>query len=556
MQLTRILATIGPACDNRDTIARMVESGLSGVRINTAHVDPSYVSTVRNLTDSVNSNKKSHIAILLDLKGPELRVGDLSEDLQIKEGRTYELSENGIPVNRETFFTSLKHGNRVVMSDGKIVFNVIEASSRSVKLKALTSGKLRKRARINVPGVKIDLGTLTERDLQFIAAGTKEDVDFYALSFVQSREDMWNLQNELISAGSSGKTVSKIETKRGYSDIRAIVHASDMVMVARGDLGVEMPLSEVAMAQKRIISEAHKQGIPAIVATQMLESMVENNSPTRAEVSDVTNAILDNCDVVMLSEETAIGKHPIEAVSYLAKISSYVEKEAISLPEPDEFFGNQIAFSVCKAAKVMSSEISSRYIVCFTKNGNTARMLSALRPASEIVAVVTTESLARKLNLVRGVSISMLPKDMEKASLLDAMASLKPPRIFKQGEDLVVVSGAPYFLFGVTNDVRVVTMGEFIGRGYADGKSLKGIIKHSPDTAGDILISDNLTFNPGSGTKAVVTTAQVPASLMEELRESNITIVSLAQFSRHPKDGEKVFVNGETGVIISLESGN
>lgn len=534
----------------------MTESGLSGLRINTAHVDPSYVSKVRSIVDTVNSRLNSHLAIMLDLKGPELRVGDLKSDFQIKEGKDYELSEKGIPVNRETFFKSLRHGNRVVMLDGKIVFNVLDASETRVRLRALTSGKLRQRARINVPGVRIDLGSLTERDLQFIDAGTSADVDFYALSFVQSKEDMWKLQDHLLSVGSDGKTVAKIETKRGYSDIREIVRASDMVMVARGDLGVEMPLSEVAMAQKRIIAEAHKRGIPAIVATQMLESMVENDSPTRAEVSDVSNAILDNCDIVMLSEETAIGKHPVEAVSYLSRISGYVEKEAPELPEPDEFFGNQIAYSVCKAAKVMSTEISSRYIVCFTKNGNTARMLSALRPPNEIVAVVTTETLARKLSLVRGVSISMIPAEKEKEGILEAMASITPPRIFKKGEDIVVVSGAPYFLFGVTNDVRVVTVGEFIGRGYPEGKSVKGTIKYEANSPGDVFVSDKITADTDSGTKAVVTSSQVASSLMAVLRERGITVISLAQFSRQPKEGERVFLNGETGVIISLGSGN
>lgn len=556
MQLTKILATIGPSCEDTETILDMAKSGLSGLRINTAHVEPAYVTKVKSIVDIVNSSLNSHLAILLDLKGPELRVADLESHIHVKQGKEYELSENGIPVNRDTFFSTLKRGNRVIMQDGLLVFNVLEASKSRVKLKALSSGDLRKRARINIPGVKIDLGSLTERDMKFIDAGTAADVDFYALSFVQSKEDMWKLQNQLISAGSKGKTVSKVETRRGYTDIREIVRASDMVMVARGDLGVEMPLSEVAIAQKRIIKAAHRQGIPAIVATQMLESMVENSSPTRAEVSDVSNAILDNCDVVMLSEETAIGKHPVEAVSYLSRISGYVEKEAPDLPEPDRFYGNQIAYSVCEAAKVMSRDIDSRYIVCFTKNGNTARMLSALRPSSKIIAVVTTESLARKLNMVRGVTTAIIPSENEKAGILEAISSISPSKLFRKGEDLVVVSGAPYFLFGVTNDVRVVTVGEFVGRGYPAGKSVRGSLKHDPDSPGEILVSDQITDNTGEATKAVVTSSQVPASLMAQLREKGITVISLAQFSRKLNDGERVFLNGETGVIVSLESGN
>ena len=557
MPYTKVLCTVGPSSDNRETLLKMAKSGLSGLRINTAHIETDYVKKVRLLTDYVNSELSTHISILLDLKGPELRVGELSAPMKIEQGKIYSLSDSGIPVNRTSFFSSLKKGDSVVMQDGTYQFTVVEADSRHVNLKAINSGQIRSKARINVPGVKIDLGTLTDRDLSFIEEGTKQGVDFYALSFVQSREDMWKLEDQLRASGSDGRTVSKIETKSGYSQIREIAHASDIVMVARGDLGVELPISEVAIAQKRIILEAHRQGIPAIVATQMLESMVQNDVPTRAEVSDVTNAIFDNCDIVMTSEETAIGKYPVEVARYLNEISAYAEKSATNLNEPDEFFGNQIAYSVCKAAKVMAEKISAQKIVVFTKNGGTARMLSALRPNAEIIAIVSSESLARKLTMVRGVRVAMLPAGVEKSvGVLEAIEKITPKNLFKKGEDIVVASGAPYFLLGGTSDVRVVTIGEFLGRGYPEGKGLKGKVKMDPEENGEILFTDTEFVHPGKDTKVIVTTKSLTASQKSKLKDSGISCLVLTQIKRMPKKGEKIYLNGSTGVITSLDSTN
>ncbi len=557
MPYTKVLCTVGPSSDNRETLLKMAKLGLSGLRINTAHIETNYVRKIRSLTDYVNSELSTHISILLDLKGPELRVGELNEPINIEQGKIYPLSDSGIPVNRTGFFASLKKGDSVVMQDGSYQFSVVEADSSHAKVKALNSGQIRSKARINVPGVKIDLGTLTDRDISFIDEGTKQEVDFYALSFVQSREDMWKLEDQLKASGSDGRTVSKIETKSGYSQIREIAHASDIVMVARGDLGVELPISEVAIAQKRIILEAHRQGIPAIVATQMLESMVQNDVPTRAEVSDVTNAIFDNCDIVMTSEETAIGRYPVEVVRYLNEISYYAEKSATNLNEPDEFFGNQIAYSVCKAAKVMAEKISAQKIVVFTKNGGTARMLSALRPNAEIIAIVSSESLARKLTMVRGVRVAMLPADVEKSvGVLEAIEKITPGNLFRKGEDIVVASGAPYFLLGGTSDVRVVTIGEFLGRGYPEGKGLKGKVKMRPGEEGEILFTDTDFDHPGKGTKVIVTTKSLTASQKSRLKDSGISCLVLTQIKRMPRKGEMIYLNGSTGVITSLESSN
>ncbi|HKJ96663.1 MAG TPA: pyruvate kinase, partial [Thermoplasmataceae archaeon] len=347
MAQTKIVATIGPSSDNASTLREMVKNGLSAVRVNTAHIKEGYITKVRKMVDSVNSDMGSNIGIMIDLKGPELRTGTFEGGrFSVEEGDTYRLVSTGgspgdILINYPSVFRSLQKGDEIVMSDGKVKFRVLENGSNSAELLAGSSGDLRDRSRVNIPGRYLDLGVLTERDKDFLMEGVKNSIEFYALSFVQDKSNVIHLQKLLYDNGQNASIIAKIETKSGYDNIDSISSVSDYVMVARGDLGVEMPLEEVVLAQKTIINEAHKHGVPTIVATQMLESMVESSSPTRAEVADVTNAILDNADSVMLSEETAIGKHPADAVGYLSRIADYVEGVYRDFPEPEQFFGNR-----------------------------------------------------------------------------------------------------------------------------------------------------------------------------------------------------------------------
>jgi len=557
---TKIIATMGPASANIAVLEKMAKSGLSAVRINTAHADPEYISKIKGMVDSVNRKLGTYIGVLVDLKGPELRTGEFpGGSFQVKAGSKYVLAPEGtkddvFTINYPAILNSLSPNDFILMSDGRFRFKVIESGDNKVTVKSLDSGKMRDRSRINVPGKYLDLGVLTDRDMIFLREGIKENVEFFALSFVQKKENVEHLQKQIMINGGDQLIVSKIETKSGLQNIKAISKASDLVMVARGDLGVELPLEEVVVAQKKIIEESHKYGVPTIVATQMLESMVSSSSPTRAEVSDVTNAIMDNTDCVMLSEETAIGKFPAEAVEYLSRISSYVENKVGDFREPDEFMGNRVAYSIAKAAKVVSSEIEADGILAFTKSGNTAKMISAVRPRIPIYTIVTDSHLGRKLNLFRGVRpVKINGAGSNGRDLYDTILSTEKFLKMRKGSRLVITSGAPNFLFGGTNDVMVSTFGKFLGRGYPVGKSFKGKVA-GRGTKGDILIVDydvSETKDEFRNYKGIIFTGKASHDVMDTLDGMGISVLYNTKIKEKILEGDEIFVDGYTGIINS-----
>jgi pyruvate kinase len=308
------------------------------------------------------------------------------------------------------------------------------------------------------------------------------------------------------------------------------------------------------VAQKKIIEESHKYGVPTIVATQMLESMVSSSSPTRAEVSDVTNAIMDNTDCVMLSEETAIGKFPAEAVEYLNKISAYVEDKVGDFSEPDDFLGNRVAYSISRAAKVVASEIEADGIVAFTQSGNTAKMISAVRPRVPIYTMVTDSHLGRKLNLFRGIMpVKIDPVKSDDGDLYETILKAEKNIKMRKGARLVITSGAPNFLFGGTNEVMVSTFGKFIGRGYPSGKSFKGIVAGNR-VKGDILIvKDDVSEERDDFRKykGIIFTGKASHEVMEALESSGIPVLFNTKIREKISEGDEIFVDGYTGIINS-----
>ncbi len=556
MSGVKIIATVGPACDSPGVIEAMARAGISSLRINTAHIEAGYIGKICEIARGVNRKLGMHISVMVDLKGPELRTGDFpGGTMKFSEGELYRLGGNGgdsVAINSPDVLETLSEGDSIVMGDGAVRFEVEAGERESVLVKALNSGTLRDRSRVNVPGKLLSLGTLTERDRTFVAEAASEGADFFALSFVQQKEDVFRLNELLLETGSSAEIVSKIETQNGLNGIRSISSVSDWVMVARGDLGVEIPLHEVAMAQKEIIREAHRFGVPTVVATQMLESMISTASPTRAEVSDVTNAILDNADAVMLSGETAIGKHPVESVRYMREICDYVESSGEHLPEPSEFLGNRIAFSIARASRDMAEEIHAGAILAFTKSGSTARMLSAVRPGHRIYAAVTDAGLARRLSLLKGVDPVIIPGELsESRTLNEAMDFLNSSGIFRLGQRIVVTSGSPYFLFGGTNDIRVITSGSFLGRGYPAGPSLKGRVTMNTPGDGDIVLLTSLKdVKAVSGFSGIILQGRVNAGTADALRDSGKTVLFSARFIQLPGEGDEIYIDAETGVVL------
>ncbi len=556
MASTKIVATIGPSSFKEDVLKKMYNYGLSIVRINTAHIQPGYIAEVKELTCRLNRETGRHIGIMVDLKGPELRTGEFpGGSLNVTRGETFELpfsNDGKIAFSHSEIYRTLAPKDLILLSDGKVTMKVRSVEKDGITLESLDDGTLRDRSRVNVPGKFLPLGNLTDRDLEFLEEGLEANVDMFALSFVQRKEDVETLQEKIMEKGGEQFIVSKIETKSGFQNIRDIAKVSDFIMVARGDLGVELPLKEVVLAQKKIIEESHTQGVPTIVATQMLETMVKSSSPTRAEVSDVTNAILDNADALMLSEESSIGEYPEVAVKYLRDIAEFVESKNMELSEPREFFGNHVAYSIAKAAKIISKEISADAILAFTKSGSTAKMLSAVRPNVPILATVTSSSLANKLNLYRGVEPIVMEGGDKEIDIMEALARIESTTFLKKGDRVIITSGAPYFLFGGTNEVRVATVGNFVGRGYSTGKSVHGKIFTPSSGAGDILLLTEPVFPKGievAKMKAAIFVPGITVKLKESLRESGVTVVYNTKMVRDLRPGEIVHIDGSTGVI-------
>ncbi len=535
---TKIVATVGPASESPEMLAKMNGYGLTLVRINSAHAETDYVSRITKAVRSINPD----VGVMIDLKGPELRTGTFAGGrFEVQTGREYRIGRD-ITINNDRAFDNVEEGDSVLMSDGEVEFTLID--KKNMIIRASNNGVLRDRSRVNIPGRFVEIGSLTDRDKAFILKGIEEKVDFFALSFVQNDSNVKALRDVIIDNGGDQYIISKIETKSGLDNIDSISRASDGIMVARGDLGVEIPLKEVVMAQKEIIRVAHQYGIFTIVATQVLESMVNNSVPTRAEISDITNAIIDGADAIMLSEESAIGKYPDLAVKTLSDVSNYVEN-LVNFRSSDSFLGNRIAFSVAMAAKVLADDINADGIVALTHTGSTVRMLSSLRPRSRIYAATVSKGLSRKLNIFFGVTPLNIRSDAESLKFEEISDYLKDSGFFRKGDKIVLTSGDPYFVFGGTNDVRVIVIGDFLARGYPTGKSIEGIATYKGN--GDILISDSTEIND-TKYSGYIFTCSVKPETMRKLEGK--TVIVRTRIAKKIDEGEKIFIDGNTGIIV------
>ncbi len=556
MSKTKIIATIGPASFDEAILNKMAHSGLSAVRINTAHIEPGYITKVSNMIDKINNDCKTNIGIMVDLKGPELRTGVFNNNIfNVVAGNKYTISDDND--SKSDIFINHKirdyvdNNTVIAINDGKIRFRVNKIDN-NIETTALDTGEIHSTSRVNIPGKYIKLGTLTDRDRLFLDEGLKNNVNFYALSFVQKAENVNELQDYIYDKNGNGEIISKIETKSGYDNIESIVQASDYIMVARGDLGVELPLKEVVMAQKKIIITSHKYAVPTIVATQMLESMVNSDSPTRAEVSDVTNAIIDDADALMLSEETAIGKYPVNAVSYLNDISNFVESQDVKFSEPENFIMDKIAFSVAKGVRTMAESINVDSIIAFTKSGYTARIISAIRPNKDIYAIVTSDWLSKSINLLKGV-VPVKIQEKFLNNIYDLINELSSLNFLKSGQKTIFVSGFPSLYSGGANDIRIITIGKFIGRGYSIGKNVSGKVDIDTPGNGNIIIVDNYNKNfDYSKYDAVIVKSNITNRIIDDFIEKNKTIVYNAEISGDIKDGEEINIDSDTGIITLL----
>ncbi len=475
----KIICTMGPTCWELDQVLALAEAGMNVARLNFSHGDyESHTRTIDNIR-SVEQQIRMPIATLLDTKGPEIRTGILvnHEKVTLKAGEMFVLYLNqaegdvsGVYVDYPHLYEEVVIGQEIFIDDGSLQLSVESLDSNAINCRVLVGGELGERKGINIPGADLSVPTLTEKDVSDICWGIAHDVDYIAVSFVRTKEDIINVRRILEENSGKAKIIAKIETRQSVAGIDEILLVVDGIMVARGDLGVEMPTEDVPMVQKEIIEKCRSLGKPVIVATQMLDSMMRNPKPTRAEANDVANAVIDGTDAVMLSGETANGKYPVEAVRIMNKIVLRTEEKLNEWQRmPKSFFhSGEIADAVSHAARDISEVVNASAILSLTRSGATALMVSKYRPKCQIIALTPSFVTWRELALVWGVRSLICPftTDME-ASVSDALEIVQEKGLVNAGDNVVLTSGIPLGVPGSTNLVQVHTVGRIIGKGLA-----------------------------------------------------------------------------------------
>lgn len=412
---TKIIATVGPACNSYDNLLSLVEAGVNVFRLNFSHGTHKEHAEVIKHIRQINEDFPFNLAILADLQGPKLRVGEIEKNSLMleKDDIIYFTNEKvkgtkeNIYISYPNFYKDVRVGEMILLDDGKIEVQVESITEDNrVKAKVITGGKLSSRKGVNLPDTQISLPSLSEKDLKDLDFIISQDIGWVALSFVRKPDDINNLCKILKDKGSHAKIIAKIEKPEALNHLREIILASDAVMVARGDLGVELPLEQIPMIQKNIIRKCIHRAKPVIIATQMMESMIDRPRPNRSEITDVANAVLEGADAVMLSGETAMGKYPIKVVSTMVNIIREVEKEEIVYnrnltpqPHSPSFLSDALCYNACEMAK----DVKANALIGMTQSGYTGFMLSSFRPRSPLFVFTKTESLVNQLSLSWGV---------------------------------------------------------------------------------------------------------------------------------------------------------
>ena len=468
---TKIVGTIGPASNSYEKIEKLIQGGMDVARLNFSHGSHGkHHQVIKNIRQASLKTNES-VAILQDLGGPKIRIGKIEkEPVFLKEDSSFILTnrevpgdEQGVSVNFPSLPQKVKKGDCIFLADGILEFKVKELTPTDIICRVVRGGKLSSHKGINIPNISMDISSLTEKDYQDILFGIKNKVDFIGLSFTRNAEDVLRARKFLKENGAEDiSLIAKIEKKEAVNNLKEIIEASDGIMIARGDLGVEIPLENVPLVQKNIIKRCNFVGKPVITATQMLMSMVSSPRPTRAEVTDVANAILDGTDAIMLSEETAIGNYPVEAAETMNKIALRVEKaidyekilseRSLSVKPTNS---DAISHATCQVAL----DLKAKAIVTFTLSGSTARMVSRYRPPVPIIAASTRDSTVRKLALSWGVypfksdELENTDDMIEKSKKIALKTGLA-----KSGDKIIITAGIPFKIPGTTNLLKVETL--------------------------------------------------------------------------------------------------
>ncbi len=581
MKKTKVVCTIGPASENYDILMKLIESGMNVARLNFSHGNQDEHRSRIEMIQQASEDSDMPIAIMLDTKGPEIRTGKFKMDVvELMQGdhftittRDVEGDQNICSVSYSGIVQDVKVGDRILIDDGLVSLKIMEIPNETDILCLVENqGEIKDHKGVNLPGVKTNLPAITDKDISDIQFGIEMGVDFIAASFVRKAEDVLEIRKILEDHGADHiKIIPKIENQEGVDNLDEIIEVSDGIMVARGDLGVEVPTEEIAIIQKDMIHRCNMVGKPVITATQMLDSMIRNPRPTRAEVTDVSNAIFDGSDAIMLSGETAAGKYPVEAVETMARIAKRTEQAIEYQKELHErstganlSVTDAISYSTCTTAM----SLGAAAIITATSSGHTARMVSKFRPSSQIIAVTTSERVRRQLALSWGVySITMdemeSTDDIINVSVMNALKE----KYIEPGDLVVITAGVPVGVAGTTNLIKVHVASEILLSGKGIGKkSVTGravIVDDKEDLnevkEGDILVTyaTDRSFMDAierSGAVIVEEGGLTGHAAIVGLNLHKITVVGVDKARETLRTGDIVTVDGATGLIYSGKS--
>ncbi len=473
MRCTKIVCTIGPATASSERLRALMESGMDVARLNFSHGTHEWHGDVIQRIRKISAELGKPVAILQDLCGPKLRLGQMPEEgVPVEPGQDvrFVLAEAGadaenIPLPYSTLFALVRPGERILIDDGRVEIIVTQRDLHSIRGQVRIGGTLHSRKGVNLPDTRLPVTSVTERDLDDLRFGIEQGVDWVAVSFVREPEDLQPVRYTIEAAGAEIGVIAKIEKREAVENLDAILEAADGIMIARGDLGVEMPIDEVPLIQKEIIARCNRAGKPVITATQMLESMISAPHPTRAEATDVANSILDGTDAVMLSGETAVGQYPIEAVSVMHRIALRTEqalKEGVVVQPNQPVAGSlSVTEAVAEAVCHIAYDIGARAIICATTSGSTARLVSKYRPKTPIVAFSPSEHTYRRLALSWGVQPRLIPQVYTMEEMLQtAVNTAVELGLASEGDKVVITAGVPIGVPGNTNLIKVHTIGQ------------------------------------------------------------------------------------------------
>ena len=578
MRKTKIVCTLGPSTDREEVLRDMILSGMNVARFNFSHGNYEEHRRRLDTLKKIRAELGVPVAALLDTKGPEIRLKQFAGGkAQLETGQTFTLTTREVEGSAEICSITYKDlpgdlavGSTVLLADGLISMTVTSLSDTDIQCRVDNGGPISNNKGVNVPGASLSMPYMSQRDKDDILFGIEQGFDFVAASFTRSAQDIQEIRRLLNAADSKMRIIAKIENREGVDNIDEILAAADAVMIARGDMGVEIDFTEIPMIQKNIIFHSFSSGKPVITATQMLESMMENPRPTRAEITDVANAIYDGTSAIMLSGETAAGKYPVEAVRTMAAIAERTENDS-------SYFGHlrkapadtrmSIAAATAHAAATTAADIKADAVVTVSKSGETARLLSKVRPATPIIACVMEEAVQRHLALSWGVTPLMMPYAHDTDELIDlSVKAAEQAGLVQSGDLVVVTAGVPVGVSGTTNMIKVHLVGDSLLTGVGvGGQNAKGrvcVCRNNEEVntkfqRGDVLVvpyTNNRMLNAMKEASAIIVeeSGMNSHAAIVGLALGKAVIVGAAGATRIMKDGTMVSVDCERGIVQSM----